>query len=300
MKKFEEDETFLARWVENKLTSEELKEFESDNDFTLLDKINKVTSSFRVQKANLEEDYKKVEIKRLSKGKVVKFKRLYYAAASIVVALGLFLFANSSKTITAKFGQKLLAELPDGSKVHLNAGSELRYKRFFFNQNREVHLEGEAYFDVALGDGFKVISESAQVDVLGTKFNILDRNKQFEIVCYSGKVSVRKNDSSKEYILEKGDKITIRENKLASSKVLEISPDWMNGISLFKNEVFLTVLKSLERQYNIRIQTNSTDTSKLFTGSFVHDNLESALKTTIPVMGVSYQISQDQKVVSLK
>ncbi len=301
MKKFQEDKNFLARWVENKLTSEELSEFQAEEEFALFDKINKEVSSYQVPKANVKGDYTKVKTTISSKGKVIQFKRFYYAAASIVVALGLFWFANSSKTIAADFGEKLLAELPDGSKVHLNSGSEIRYKRFFWNDNRIVNLEGEAYFDVIKGNtGLRVISESGQVDVLGTQFNIIDRKQRFEVVCYSGKVAVTKKNATEEFILEKGDKISIIENQVETTKTLEISPDWMNGVSLFKNETLLAVLEALERQYNVQIESNSVDTSRIFTGSFVHDDLESALKTTLPVMGITYQTSNNRKVISLK
>lgn len=301
MKRFEEDKSFLARWVENKLTPEEQAEFESQEEFALFDKINKEASQFRVAKADVEEDYVKVRSKLPAKGKVIQFKRFYYAAASIVVALGLFWFANSSKTITANFGEKVLAELPDGSKVHLNAGSEISYKRFFWDNNKAVNLKGEAFFNVTQSEnGFRVITSSGQVDVLGTQFNIEDRKHRFEVVCYSGKVSVKRKNSSEEFILEKGDKITIVQDQITPSKVIEIAPDWMNGISLFKNEPLFTVLESMERQYDIDFKTNDVDTSKIFTGSFVHDDLSSALKTTLPVMGISYQISKDQKVVSLR
>jgi ferric-dicitrate binding protein FerR (iron transport regulator) len=301
MKKFEKDETFLARWTENKLSANELSEFQSEEEFALFDKINKEVSSFSVPKANLEGDYQKVKTKLSLKGKVISFKRFYYVAASIVILLGLFWFVNSSKTITAEFGEKILAELPDGSKVHLNSGSEISYKRFFWNSNRVVNLDGEAYFDVTKGEtGLKVISESGQVDVLGTQFNIVDRKQRFEVICYSGKVSVTKKNTSENYILERGDKVTIYQDQIAASKTIEITPDWMNGISLFKNQPLISVLESLQRQYDVKIDTKNVDTSQIFTGSFVHDDLSSALKTTLPVMGISYQVSKDQKTILLK
>ncbi len=301
MKRFEEDKSFLARWAENKLTPEELTDFQSEEDYGLFEKINQEVSQFSVPKANIEGDYQKVKEKTSSKGKVISFARFYYVAASIIILLGLFWFLNSSKTITAEFGEKILAELPDGSKVHLNAGSEISYKRFFWDKNRTVNLEGEAFFDIEKGEtGLTVISESGQVEVLGTEFNIIDRRQRFEVICYSGKVTVTKKNSAEKHILEKGDKITINENQFANTKVIELSPSWMNGISLFKNEPLINVLESLERQYNLKVERNKIDTSRIFSGSFVHNDLSSALKTTLPVMGISYQISKDHKKITLR
>lgn len=192
MKDFEKDESFLARWAENKLTNEELTQFESEEDFVLFNKINETASSFKVKKANIDSDYTKVKQKLSKKSKVIQLKKLYYIAASVIIILGLFQYMNSSKTITAGFGKKILAELPDGSKVHINAGSEINYKRFFWKEEKIINLKGEAYFEVEKSaNGFKVISESGEVNVLGTKFNVMDRNQRFNVVCYTGKVSVK-------------------------------------------------------------------------------------------------------------
>jgi ferric-dicitrate binding protein FerR (iron transport regulator) len=303
MKKFEQDKSFLARWAENKLTQEELSEFKSEEDFKLFDKINKEVSKFRVAKPNIDEDYLKVKNKltTVKKGKLISFSRFYYAAASILLLMGLFWFANSFKTINAQFGEKTLAELPDGSKVHLNAGSEIKYKRFFWDSNRTINLKGEAYFEVLKGESnFIVNSKSGRVEVLGTKFNILDRKKRFEVVCYTGKVKVNNIGSQKDFILEKGDKVLFDKKQTILRKVLDVTPNWKNEISLFENESLQSVLESLERQYNINIEVNTVDISKYFTGSFVHNNLELALKTTLPVMGISYKISEDGKSIFLK
>lgn len=301
MKRFEEDKTFLARWAENKLTPEELAKFQLEEEYTLFEKINLETSKFSLPKANVEKDYQKVKEKTSLKGKVISFARFYYVAASIIILLGLFWFVNSSKTITAEFGEKILAELPDGSKVHLNAGSEISYKRFFWDRNRVINLEGEAYFDIVKNEtGLTVISSSGQVEVLGTQFNIIDRKQRFEVICYSGRVAVTEHNSSEKQVLEKGDKITIYQNQIATTKILETTPDWMQGISLFKNQPFISVLESLERQYDIKIDTNNINTTQIFSGSFVHGDLSSALKTTLPVMGISYKVSKDQKIISLQ
>ena len=301
MKKFKEDETFLARWVENKLSAEELSDFQSEEEFELFNKINKEVSSFSVKSANLEADYNTIKHKIAPKSKVRKLARFYYAAASIIILIGLFQFVNSSKTIVADFGEKMLAELPDGSKVQLNAGSKIKYKRFFWESNREVNLQGEAYFDVVKGDTkFTVISESGYVEVLGTQFNIIDRKERFKVVCYSGKVAVNQTDSSKQYILTEGDAIQIYKNQISSTKTIANKPDWIQGISIFKNEAFTLVLEALERQYNAKIEVNNVDVSKRFTGSFVHNNLDTALQTTIPVMGITYKVSKDKKVIYLE
>ncbi len=304
MNRLKDDESFLARWAENRLTPEELTEFESRDDFTLFDRINKEVSSFAVTSVDLEKDYKKLNTKISSdtkKSKNIHISQFYYIAATVALLVSVVWFLNSSKTIVAGFGEKVLADLPDGSKVHINAGSEIQYKRFFWNNNREVSLNGEAYFDVLKGDtNFKVNSESGQVLVLGTKFNITDRNQRFEVVCYSGKVSVTENDSNKEIILQKGDRVLFEAEKTVTNSHSSLAPSWKNGFSVFNEEPLSNVLESLERQYNIKVETNEVDTSVLFTGSFAHNDVSLALRTTLPVLGIDYNLSSDKKTVSLK
>lgn len=300
MNKFEKDETFLARWIANELSEEELIAFKKTKAYQEFSKINDTASSFYLETPDIESAYTKVKTKKSQKSKVRKLYPYYSVAASILLILGLFWFINSSVTITAAYGKKLLAELPDGSKVHLNAGSEIRYKRFFWNSEKVVRLEGEAYFDVVRdAQGFKVISESGQVEVLGTRFNITDRKQIFEVVCYSGKVSVKKKNAEKVYILEKGEKVSMAKDEITSSTSVNTLPDWINGISIFKNKPLSDVLAALERQYDITIKENNVDVTRIFTGSFVHDNLSAALKTTLPVMGISYTLSADGKEVLL-
>ena len=110
----------------------------------------------------------------------------------------------------------------------------------------------------------------------------------------------QKTNVLEKHTLEKGDKITIQKEQISSEKIIERSPNWLNNMSVFKNKPLSVVLASLERQYNIKIKRNTVDVSKIFTGSFVHTNLESALKTTLPVMGIRYEVSKNQKTISLR
>src|SRR5690606_5790464 len=78
------------------------------------------------------------------------------------------------KLTTPKGGTYQVA-LPDGTKVWLNADSELKYPNQFTGKERIVELKGEAYFDVRNlknSTPFKVVSKGQTVEVLGTQFNV--------------------------------------------------------------------------------------------------------------------------------
>ncbi|MBK7651224.1 MAG: FecR domain-containing protein [Flammeovirgaceae bacterium] len=104
------------------------------------------------------------------------------AAVLIIGAFGYFLPAlllnsstGASTSITVPNGSKTEILLPDGSHVLLNAGSTLRYPERFVNDNREVYLEGEAFFNVksSLHQKFLVKTKDLTIKVYGTSFNVM-------------------------------------------------------------------------------------------------------------------------------
>ena len=105
-------------------------------------------------------------------------------AASIAVlcvlggVLGYQLWAKPDMLIVMNQGKEaLLFTLPDNSKVWLGGGSSLKYPDKLSARNREVYLDGEAFFDVKKDNGrtFQVVTELVEVKVLGTRLHRLDR-----------------------------------------------------------------------------------------------------------------------------
>src|SRR5690606_693130 len=94
------------------------------------------------------------------------------AAAVVVVGLGAALWLRPT-VHRAPLGERLAVVLPDGSRVELNSGSRLAYRRTFGWRARRVDLHGEAFFDVVPADvPFTVRTFNSAVTVLGTRFNV--------------------------------------------------------------------------------------------------------------------------------
>ncbi len=112
--------------------------------------------------------------------------------ASFLLLIGVALFARFyTKTVRVNSGQFVSHTLPDGSQVHLNAATEIAYAPYWWRFSRKVSLKGEAFFEVAKGKKFQVISERATTEVLGTSFNIRARGNVYEVYCATGKVRVK-------------------------------------------------------------------------------------------------------------
>ncbi|WP_462281675.1 FecR family protein, partial [Salinivirga cyanobacteriivorans] len=132
-----------------------------------------------------------------------KRKMLVYwsAAAMVIVLLGLTSFMRFySVTLHAPRGQHLSKLLPDSTRVHLNAQTQITYHPYWWRFGRIVELKGEAYFEVRKGSKFTVNSEMGSTTVLGTRFNIFARNKQYRVQCISGQVEVKDNTGQKQIL----------------------------------------------------------------------------------------------------
>ncbi|MEW7280965.1 FecR family protein [Aquimarina sp. 2201CG1-2-11] len=301
MEKYESDKTFIARWVAGELSEEEASEFEKSEAFKDFNRINEEIQKYKAPPIDKRQSLIATKTKiTFGKQRKTNYRTWFAIAASIVVIFGLFTLFNSSKSYTTSFGEQLAVTLPDGSKIQLNADSKISHKRFLWLDNRSVSLQGEAYFEVEKGKGFEVITSHGNVTVLGTKFNVKTRSNTFELKCFEGVVRFDKIATSESHILKKNDQITSSENVVTNQNTKENIPSWMNGISTFKEKPLNEVLNEIRIQYNITFQTNEIDLSKVFTGSFVHDDLEKALKSTLTPMGVSYALSKDKTIVYLQ
>ena len=195
-----------------------------------------------------------------------------------------------------KIAQKTLIELPDESQVTLNAVSFLSYNKKEWREVRDVSLEGEAYFKVAKGQTFNVITSSGKVSVLGTQFNVKQRDHLFEVVCYEG--SVRVTHLLKTEILKPGDSFLILDGKyIAKEKETSSDPSWINNKSYFKSMPFAHVLNEFERQFNVSINFQNVDIEQLFTGSFDHNDKTLALKSITLPLNLKYSIIDENTIV---
>ena len=174
--------------------------------------------------------------------------------------------------------------LSDGSKIYLNAGSELSYSKDYDSESRKISLNGEAYFDVKRGiNPFIISTEYAEITVLGTKFNVRSRDDGFEVGVNEGAVKVHNDLQSME--ISQGEQIDVNPEypkTFSTSKTADFYPGWKNNKLIFDNSSLEKICKELERRYNIKIQLQS-DLQKNITISGIIDlspnNLNSVLSS---------------------
>lgn len=153
--------------------------------------------------------------------------------------------------------QFIKIQLPDGSKVSLNAGTKIHLADDFrTGQNRVVYLEGEAFFDVSkiAGRNFIVASKGQRVEVLGTKFNIKAYPNQKQIVTSLIEGSIRLQSGDAAEVLKPND-IAYNTAGNIAVKSEEVIPNigWRQLNFEFDNEQVEEVLQQLGRWYGLKI-----------------------------------------------
>lgn len=224
----------------------------------------------------------------------LKKSNLYAIAASVSViiisALVYYFFIFGHTVVSTKISQIATVFLPDSTKVTLNAVSSIVYNKDNFNTNRELTLDGQAFFEVKKGSSFVVNTGDISTQVLGTSFSIYAREDKVEVNCVSGKVKVL--DKVKEHVLIKGEGIEAQNGILESSKDTfepETAISWTDGKFYYHGESLNLVVKEIENQFGVKIK-GADFGKRYYTGYFDNQKLQSALKQVLTPMGYSYEI----------
>lgn len=294
-------EILISKWLNNDLNDLELEAFKKLEDYNDLVKLNNSMQAFKAEEFNTSAELDTVlsKIKSTKKQTTTHWiKPLMRVAAILAVCFSLYYYTTTlDTTITTKFAQKTTIKLPDTSSVSLNAKSLLAFNKNNWKHEREVELDGEAFFKVAKGSSFNVITKSGTVTVYGTQFNVKHRDNYFEVICYEGLVGVMHN--SQEIKLKPGDSFLIIDGKIiAKEKENRLTPSWLNNESQFKSLPFKEVIAEFERQYNVTFNVTNVDTNQLFTGGFAHDSLDIAIKSITLPLHLTY--SKTKNTITLK
>ena len=284
---------YLAKWIAGELTNEDLKALVGEKDYSVYLKLKKGLEVSEQLDRPVEDSFLRVKEKiDHKKPKVIPLKTKWAIgiAASILVIFTVFNFLKQSQTtLTTDFGEQKPFVLEDGSEVILNSKSTITYTAKDWETNRELTLEGEAYFKVSKGKTFTVITANGNVQVLGTQFDVNSTTDFFDVTCYEGKVKVTTNDN-RAHILLPGK--TVRKINGFETQNLDVSepePSWISGESTFKSVPLEYVIKALENQYNITIDVSNIESSILFSGAFPHDDIKIALQTVFGPLDINYE-----------
>ena len=251
--------------------------------------------------SNVDALWKRME-ERMRKAEPRMFKlslrsfRLYIAAVAVLFFL-LFSFAGYMTAEWYKASDAVLAYsslngksricLPDSTFVWLNAGSTLEYFVSRWTKERNVRLDGEAYFEVAPNSKhpFIVVTEEGmEVKVYGTEFNMNTyQHGVVQTVLVSGKVGIRVNATGKEVMLAPRQMAEYSE-KTGMVRVEDTDPyryiAWKDGEFVFERETIEEIMERLGRWYDVTVfYENESLKQKRFTGVISrYEDIEQVLR----------------------
>lgn len=313
MEENQSEDTLLARWLAGELSEAELKELQERPEFADWERIAGLSKELAPPPFDAEASWSSFEQKIAEDAppatqpklepvsdpqpepSVSPARKLLIPGLTLLVAAGIALFFVfglnvGQKDFATKPGETLALTLPDESEVSLNPSSRLSYNEKTWKDNRELTLEGSAYFKVKRGSKFAVNSDQGKVEVLGTEFQINDRAAGYQVWCLTGKVAVS--------FAGKTDRVELtREEGVKWDGKGDPAPfDFQSGdFSGLNRNVFrypLTplneVLEEMERQFDIVIQTEGLE-GRDYSGAFFRDDLEQSLKLVTDPLGLTYE-----------
>lgn len=258
--------------------------------------------------------------------KNIKPKILFSVAASfliIVVSIVFFSINKKQETFTSlnfdkkenlliqtNKANKKFIELIDGTKVFINSCSKITYDKESFNiKNREINLEGEAYFEVVknLQKPFIIHTSTIDIRVLGTKFNVKSYSTDIttEASLTQGKIEVMiKKRPGEIFVLKPNEKIIVQNdftlnslldknrvennamsslisiknlNKLTDDTIISETA-WTKDWLVFENEDLYSATKKMERWFGVEFEfVNKEKQNILIRGTFKNETIDQAL-----------------------
>lgn len=188
-----------------------------------------------------------VSINKAADGKII-----YEATASAsdhAVALN---------TVETPRGGQYQIDLPDGTKVWLNAASSLTYPAWFTGKERNVTLRGEAYFEVAKNKSmpFRVQANNVNVEVLGTHFNIMSYTDEHSVntTLLEGSVKISKGNVQK--IIKPGQQavaVTQGNDIVVDETDVDEAVAWKNGNFNFNGDDIHALMRQISRWYDVNV-----------------------------------------------
>lgn len=306
----EESEQYLDRWLE-----EDANNIQQYNEICLLwslsGRVGHVQPEVQVQ--DLFSHHPEPLMKKTV---AIKHFWKYGIAASLICLLFVAIYQYRSGAFRqnsvqewvvkrAEAGKMVMVQLPDSSKIWLNAGSEIRFlKHFNEAETRSVILNGEAYFDVShdARHPFVVKSGELSTTVYGTSFNIRAYGNEAatSVTVNSGKVGVKAvNDTSKMFMLLPNDKLVYAGRKFTKLIADTEADGWVRGDLLFDQTPLAEVFTTISRKFNVRIEADVARYQDCrLTARFANQPLSAVLKTLKLAMNI--QSTQTGQTIYIK
>lgn len=218
------------------------------------------------------------------------------ASALLMLATTVWFFTTSDHTeYTADSGETKEILLPDGkSTLILASTATVKWTEESWSaRERALTLEGKGFLQVEKGSPFTVNTPNGTVEVLGTSFEVHAFENALQVTCYQGKVKATAVDQQSVIVNGGEGHLYYQGQWEAKTEVSGDKPQWLSSESSFNNAPLSQVIKTLEAEYDLKIDTGKINMDRRFTGSFPNDKLETALKIIFEPLNITYELKTD-------
>jgi hypothetical protein len=209
----------------------------------------------------------------------------------------------SYNTLRIPRGKKFKLKLSDGTLIQLNSESTLKYPvSFMDSEKREVYLSGEAFFNVSHDENkpFILHTDKVNIEVLGTSFNVDSYNNDnlTEVVLVEGSVALsQKGNEENKVKLKPNQKGSFHQDdkKISLENVKTyFYTSWLEGKLVFRNEKFNSIIKTLQRSFNIEINNSNEELgNEVFNATFDNKSIDEILSYFKEIHHVNYNIENN-------
>lgn len=203
-------------------------------------------------------------------------------------------------TISTPAGGQYSIKLPDGSQVWLNARSSITFPTAFQEKERRVTVQGEVYFEVKKEQGKPFVVDvdgRQQVIVTGTHFNVNAYSNEPEIrtTLLEGAVSVagsKAGTGSERLQLAPGEQASFHPDGHFRKAMVDVSETiaWKNGLFQFRETTLATIMRDVERWYNVEVTYPGGIPEKRFSGKLRRNSKASEILEILKFAGVNFRI----------
>jgi len=201
--------------------------------------------------------------------------------------------------ISTPKGETFRITLPDGSSALLNAASSIRFPVVFAKDCRQVEVTGEAYFEIEKATApFRVKTRGAEIQVLGTKFNVNGYTDEsaLRVTLLEGAVKVA--GSADSVMLRPGQQAVLTGGDASVRKGVDIEEvtAWKNGNFVFNSLTLPEIMRQICRWYDVEVTYEGPVSEKRFTGIVGRNESISEVLGFMQTAGIKYKIN-DRKII---
>jgi transmembrane sensor len=211
----------------------------------------------------------------------------------------------SYNELTTPRGGEFLITLPDGTKVWLNAASQLKFPSVFNDADRKVELHGEAFFEVTSQKDRPFIVEIPQkgeVIVTGTKFNInaYEDEEAVKTTLIEGSVNIKSATTGDIVQLRPGNEAVLSKNiNVTDATNTSETTAWKDGIFVFDKADLSEIMRQVSRWYDVDVQIMSSYKNKTYSGIVDRKKNASEVLKILIQAGVKFRV-EDKKIIVIQ